>query len=233
MKKFWGLVVVIVLLGVGLWLYTRLSPSKPTLTDVDGDSALERIAEANGALEDLDMLIGDRKATGFSVAEPIYRSLIEQLPGELLPVRNLAVLKASQALVEDFSGEARQTFLQEAETALNQLNEVEGQQAVVAYLRSRILFKLGGEIASQPALDAINEAVSKESDNAMFWGWKAMLLETIRDGEPNAKDWKQERIKALARAWELDPTNVYILSQRLDALVESEDDEVLELIQEA
>ena len=60
-----------------------------------------------------------------------------------------------------------------------------------------------------------------------------MLLETIRDGEPNAKDWKQERIKALARAWELDPTNVYILSQRLDALVESEDDEVLELIQEA
>ena len=233
MKKFWGLVVVIVLLGVGLWLYTRLSPSKPTLTDVDGDSALDRIAEANGALEDLDMIIGDRKATGFSVAEPIYRSLIEQLPGELLPVRNLAVLKASQALVEDFSGEARQTFLQEAETALNQLNEVEGQQAVVAYLRSRILFKLGGEIASQPALDAINEAVSKESDNAMFWGWKAMLLETIRDGEPNAKDWKQERIKALARAWELDPTNVYILSQRLDALVESEDDEVLELIQEA
>ena len=75
MKKFWAVVVVIFLLGGGLWLYTRLSPSKPTLTDVDGDSALARIAEANGALEDLDMIIGDRKATGFSVAEPIYRSL--------------------------------------------------------------------------------------------------------------------------------------------------------------
>ncbi len=234
MKKSLGVlvaVVIIVALAIGV---SRLlvTPNNP-YANIDGDLVLEQIAEANGALEDLDMIVGDRKTTGFAVAEPIYQSLIEQLPEELLPVRNLAVLKASQALVEDFSGEERKKFLEGAEQALNQLSQVEGQEAIVAYLRSRILFKLGGEIASQPALDAINQAVALEPDNAMFWGWKAMLLETIRDGNPNAAAWRAQRFEALEKAWELDPTNLYLLSQSLDVLVEREDVAILDRIQSA
>ena len=228
-------VVVLILVAIAvaavvtmLWVF----PNKP-YANLDGDRVLEQIAEANGALEDLDMIIGDRKTTGFAVAEPIYQSLIEQLPEELLPIRNLAVLKASQALVEDFSGDERQKFLEGAEQALNRLSQIEGEEAIVAYLRSRILFKLGGEIASQPALDAINQAVALEPDNAMYWGWKAMLLETIRDGNPSADAWREERYAALEKAWELDPTNLYLLSQSLDVLVEREDSTILDRIQSA
>ena len=84
-------VVVAVVVVIAVW------PDPNPYAGLDGDSILSQVEEANASLEDQTKIIDpERKLTGFKNAESLLLELRDALPTELLPLRNLAVLRAAQ-----------------------------------------------------------------------------------------------------------------------------------------
>lgn len=208
-------VVLVVLAGAAFWL------SRPErIRGVDAKRA-RRLVEAK--LKGVAYLENGENEE----AAEVFQSLTEQLPEELLPIRNLAIAKLLH-----FQTTNEDTPVQDAVEALQQLVEFEQRSPESLWLYASLMRH---PRVSQPSAQRdqqlqqlLSEAIETDEDNPVYWFgvYEIGNNSTSQEAQANGE-------AALKKAWELEPNNLWVLGEVLSLQAKKQDPQLEATLQAA
>lgn len=205
--------------------------------------ASELAFEANGALENEQFTVGkdEQGKLQFGLPEAIkrYEEILQLLPDEELPYRNLAIARliakriATKSDDENPASEdqyivdpeqAKQDLIVAMEEYLNRF-----ETPVASFLHGEILHELGsGGLQSIEKIEKYFAAAQAEPDHAPFW-FKAAWESDSLLVDPNAPEsLKTINAKSLLELRRLCPQNLWVIRKSLIELIGRQDEAVLE-----
>ncbi|MCA9175782.1 MAG: VCBS repeat-containing protein, partial [Planctomycetales bacterium] len=203
-------VILVALLG---WLSYRWSNGSGSRVDI---VALQR--DTSTALAHLENLSTD-------AADPLWVSLASRVPSEILPVRNLAITRLLALSIEE------ENDLKPVTEAFETLLERE-QSAPAFWLQAQLILHPGVTDPSVErdlrAQELLKQAAALAPNEAHYW------FEIYQVGVVSQFDEVQVAgLEALAKAWELAPDNIHVLSNWLVAQAQASDPRIESTLQRA
>lgn len=180
--------------------------------------------ETRRVLERKNLAVAYLENEQFDRCDPLFVELGKEWPNELLPARNLAI---SRVLKVKATGPtiAPQKFakaLAEARVALERLQALEGNTAVVQLLTGRLAGYADDE---DTRLKAYSEAAKLDPESPAAWG--ELFLAARASFDPVRRIQARE---ALKRAYALQPNNLFLLLEMLSLQSQQKDAEIAETL---
>ncbi len=195
----------------------RPDGSRPKLTAEQVVAACELRDESLGHLENgpSPVEVDGQSIGGMELAAEGFESLAELLPGELLPVQNLAIarLLIFRNALENEQDQARVM----AQAAAQRFMEMAPESAVARWLMALVQLQQDpgnpnsvSDAARDQAITLLQEATRLDPDNVVFWYALKMAATDQRAAKPSglAKS-------AMEKAYSLDPRNIYLITEWL------------------
>lgn len=218
-KKWWWLAGAILVLG----LYVTWFIVRPAYLAAKGKRLVELKNVAIGHLEN-----EQEKTDGYAEAAKRFQALAEELPGEELGLRNLAICrlldfqaKNKAALEEERA--ARDDAAAAVRQAIDQLRNDFDDSAATHWLDAQVAL---ADLTAGPeaAVASFERAVDLDPENAVFW--LALYEARSLAGDAGATD-------ALKKAYELVPRNLYVLTEWLVVQAQTKDESLADTLQAA
>lgn len=179
-------------------------------------------------MEGGDFTKGDEGLEGLAKAIQVFVDLQKELPDELLPVRNLAVIQALQFEAGD--AELQRDRFEPAITAINQLLQREDDKRVAAILGARFLSQhktIDPDERAKRTEQMLQQVPKFEDDSLAQYALYEAASAAISDEYQEVAD------RALRRAHEADPENLHILSELLRRQVQTRDEDFVATVRAA
>ncbi len=189
------------------------------LTPADVVQVLHDARIATGHLENVDL----------TAADPLFLKICQQLPGEALPARNLAIARF-------LAYDAGKLELTAVEESLGRLATVEPEAATTAWLDAKTALKASeAQFAADPGASvamlarATASLQAAEQRDPSVAGFPYQLFEALRFAD--APETRKLGKAALGRAYQRAPDNLFVLGEWLLVQVEQEDVSIVETLE--
>jgi FG-GAP-like repeat len=235
-RLYWVVAAVIVLavaVGVGWWLLREPKENGYfEQTPISEADALRFIGLKNLGIAHLE----NRR---FDEAADVFATLAKELPDERLGHRNLAITRVLQLkdAFEEKPGPETQQHIEQARknaaAALDKLKAAETDSAVPHLLAARFYGELAEKDLLQPdhrerQVAELSQAVKIDGKQAHLW-YELSAAETF-SGDPKIR---QRAAESIWRAYELRPTNLVLIRERLLSQARARDPKIVATLQAA
>jgi tetratricopeptide (TPR) repeat protein len=200
-KQTWivAVLAIVAMLAVGAWLggWLNFGPTGPTLSPAQAQALIHTKNVGLGQLENQEL------QAGLSA----FDQIAAQVPADPLGPRNVAVARVLELGVEDEPAEP--PLIEAAQTALAAMREIEGETAPYHWLALRAAIAAQNFAQAETHLAAL---IAADADDPAAW------YARFRVGRiAGAREVSPEALSALAKAFELRPTNSWLLVEWLRA----------------
>ena len=229
------LLLLLIAIALGIWLYFFLVPT--SIPNEQAQATIRKVRLANGYLENETEFVGvgndGQNLTGYIEADKRYSELREELPGEILPLRNLAVCRVLyfgfQEAKSLFKEDERAEWLEKSREAIASLKEAE-PNGVAAWVLSALLEKAAnGGVPNDAMLDELRTAQKKDPTHLPAFYLFYEASEEVLDSDALI----EERDAALARCYELAPNNIAIAKDYFIYLADKQDPSTKKTLEDA
>lgn len=238
-------VVPIVVIIAGIVIYKMMPAPAPDNADPDPDSDgktnvvakdEKRTAEESRQLIELkDHAVALLENEKSGDAAEIFETLLQKVADEKIGYRNLAVARLLEIEQVDRLRKP-QEFTQAiatAETAISQLQDKFSDDAITPLLRAKLSLVKARDPAEKErqtalAVSQLTAATEMSPDDPAIWYELYLIGQYSRD--PSIKSTSQQ---ALKRAYDLWPSNLFVLTDQLAVQTENQDVAVLETLANA
>lgn len=231
----WALPVALVAITIVLVVVMSsfLTDKEPPVVPPSDKGTSDKVArkltreESLHLLELRDRSLGLLENHEFDKAEPLLTEIIRSLPEDPFGPRNLTIglELAIEKLDQGRDAEKAPAAIGKARQAAEQLAAIEPDSAVPYILAARVALK---ENDAERALAALRKAVELDPKSAHVW-YELFLVKPISPGEPPA----DETVKALGKAYELQPNNLFVLKDWLPLQVQLKSPHLADVIKQS
>jgi tetratricopeptide (TPR) repeat protein len=216
--------IVAVIVAAVWWWQGRDREAAPAGPGDNGGLAADSSpGEADSLLQRLNVGVGHLENDQLEAAVRGFTQLAEEIPGEVAAVRNLLIARVLNLAKLEAASPDRPTAIEQARATLQQLQALQPDAVATHVLAARLA---AAEENTTAALQQLQQATATDPQDLPAWYEQYALARYSTDLEI-----RQQGDAALARAFELAPTNLVVLLDRLQAQVDAQDADIVQTLQ--
>lgn len=217
-------VCVVAAVIAGAWWWQRGNPPVPPVDPGDDEVAAEMTpAQVTDLLHRLNIGVGHLENDQLDDAIGDFTQLTGEVPGEMAAVRDLVIARILNLTKLEAASPDRPAAIEQTRATLETLRELDPDSVPTHVLAARLA---AAEDDVPGALQQLQQATVIDPQDLPAWYEQYAVAKY----SPNAEI-QQQSAAALARAFELAPTNLVVLLDRLQAQVDAQDPDIVQTFQ--